>query len=77
MRICLQISGKFNLRRYIMIRAHIRGEEFVNMYRPVILQVASELLAHGSLYGTHVRDLVEEHEAGSTYKRNARWAGQM
>jgi len=56
----------------IMIRAHIRGEEFVNQYRPVILQVASELLAHGSLYGTHVRDLVDEHEAGSTQKRNAR-----
>jgi ATP-dependent Zn protease len=46
----------------LMVRAHIRAEEYVNYYKPVILQVASELLAHGSLYGTHVRNLVEDHE---------------
>ena len=32
----------------LMVRAHIRAEEYVNYYKPVILQVASELLAHGS-----------------------------
>ena len=47
----------------LMMRAHIRAEEYVKYYKPVILQVASELLAHGSLYGTHVRNLVEEHHA--------------
>lgn len=46
----------------LMVRAHIRAEEYVNYYKPVILQVASELLAHGSLYGSHIRDLVEDHE---------------
>jgi len=46
----------------LMIRAHIRSEEYINFYKPVILQVASELLAHGSLYGTHVRTLVDEHD---------------
>ena len=46
----------------LMVRAHIRAEEYVNYYKPVILQVASELLAHGSLYGSHVRDLVDDHE---------------
>ena len=51
-------SGVYDL----MVRAHIRAEEYVNYYKPVILQVASELLAHGSLYGTHIRDLVEDHE---------------
>ena len=28
----------------LMVRAHIRAEEYVNYYKPVILQVASELL---------------------------------
>ena len=46
----------------MMVRAHIRAEEYINYYKPVILQVASELLAHGSLYGSYVRELVEEHE---------------
>ena len=46
----------------LMVRAHIRAEEYVNYYKPVILQVASELLAHGSLYGSHVRDLVDDLE---------------
>jgi cell division protease FtsH len=46
----------------LMMRAHIRAEEYVQYYKPVILQVASELLAHESLYGTHIKDLVNEHE---------------
>ena len=46
----------------MMVRAHIRAEEYINYYKPVILQVASELLAHGSLYGSYIRELVEEHE---------------
>jgi ATP-dependent Zn protease len=59
----------------LMVRAHIRAEEYVNYYKPVILQVASELLAHGSLYGSHVRDLVEDHEVKMRATKDAELAG--
>ena len=58
----------------LMVRAHIRAEEYVNYYKPVILQVASELLAHGSLYGTHVRNLVEDHEVQMKIAKDAELA---
>jgi hypothetical protein len=58
----------------LMVRAHIRAEEYVNYYKPVILQVASELLAHGSLYGSHVRDLVDDHEVRMKMAKDAELA---